>query len=967
MVKSIQYFIVTILVIIPGIIFSQAKKLGIPEIEFFNRRMYEGATQNWSVAQSPTGFLYFANNDGVLEYDGVNWRLYNDLGSSIVRSVKEVGDRIYCGSYNEYGYYEYDSLSVLKYHTLVKESDAFKTDDIWNIYEWNDKIVFHSEKGLSIYEDDRFLTFIPARSRFISAFVVNGMLLVQDERVGLMEVRGTDIYPVSGGGVFASKEVTVILPVSDSKIVIGTMKNGLYMWDMQMFEEWNVPVNGMLKSINVFCGVGYNSEFLVFGTIQGGLVISDLDGNIFMQINKDKGLKNNTVLSVYTDIEGNIWGGLDNGIVKVNFNSSVTFLQGYYNLGTGYVMDHYQSNYYFGTNQALYKINEDKFNSPLKDREDFIRIKGTEGQVWSLYHDMDLLLCGHNLGVMEISGDQSRMITPPEVNGVWNFKSIKGYPNLLVSGTYSGLVIFEKERGKWKYRNKVEGFNESSRYIEWDENGDLWISHGYNGIYKISLNNDYSKVSHVDTFINESFIKGKVPLILSKVDGKCTFSNATGIYHINSRGDELVRAKQYDAYFESGNYPIYIKSDRYGNLWCFFNGEVKVLRRLEDGTYKIITYPFLPLERKLVNGFEYLYVHDDKNVFFGVEDGFAHYSVNEYINYKKPFKVHIRYFKGVGDSIPYQLNSVGDSAIQHIIPTYEYRKNAFSIQFAAPFHERRGVLYSAYLRNDDLIPSNWVESTSVSLSNLYEGEYEFVVQAKNQYGILSKPVSFKFIVLPPWHRSFPAEIGFVILILLLSIAVFVIFNRRVELSRQKEKLKQEEKFKIKEEQLKNNALLSEKEMIRMRNEKLRSDMIYKEKELANSTVHLIQKNDLLSDIKLQLKKLIRISERRELERKVNSLIKKIDRDIDNDNNWEVFELHFGQVHEAFFQGLKEKHPDLTSREQKLCAYIKMGMSSKDIASLMNITTRAVENNRYKLRQKLGIDHGENLLEYIESI
>jgi ligand-binding sensor domain-containing protein/DNA-binding CsgD family transcriptional regulator len=950
-----------------GILQSQVQKLGIPELEYFNRRMYNGGTQNWGVTQSETGFMYFANNDGVVEFDGVNWRIYTDLGSFNVRSVRAIDDKIYAGGYNKLGFFEYDSLCNLKYHSLSTTSDLRSLGDYWSIHNWNNQVIFHSQQGVCFFKNDSLQFILKSESRFIAAFVVNGMFLLLDEKQGLMEVRGSKVFPLAGGSIFAGMQITSIMPLSDSQIVVGTMNNGLYLWDMQHFKPWDVEANDLLKSINIFCGEKYNDDFLLFGTIQGGLVVTDLNGNVFMQVDKDKGLNNNTVLSLKTDKEGNIWAGLDNGIIKVNFNSSISFLQGYYNLGTGYVIDKFKEQYYFGTNQAIYTISDSNFKNPLKTRDDFIRVKGSEGQVWSFYHDENSLLCGHHLGVFEIVGDHANLITPAEVNGVWNFKKVMNHPDLLVSGSYTGLIIFQKKNGRWRFKNKIEGFHESARFIEWDNSGNLWVSHGYKGVFKLQISDDFKSVEQVDLFPDTFFPGNHYPLVLSKVNGECAFSSSDGVFRMDSSANSFVRDKEYDHIFKKGMFPKYIMEDQYKNQWYFFEGRTGVLRYLEDGSYKRIEYPFMSLDRKLVNSFEFVHVVDQDNVFFGIEDGFAHYSAKDFKNYKIPFRVHIRSFKGNNDSTVYQLNESSDQCKQELIPEFLFAKNAFEIDYAASFHERREVLYSTFLKGYDLDFSQWGPENNRSIANLYEGEYEFVVKAKNKYGVEAPEVKFKFVVLPPWYRSNLAKVFFIFLFICIFLLLFFAFNRRVEMSKRREKLMQQERFKIKEEKLKTAALVSEKEMIRMRNEKLRSEMVFKEKELANSTVNLIQKNDLLTDIKSQLKRMIKISEKNELDKKVRILINKIDRDIDNDNNWEVFEMHFGQVHEAFFQKLKTLHPDLNSREQKLCAYIKMGMASKDIASLMNITTRAVENNRYKLRQKLGINHGDNLLGYIESI
>ncbi|WP_075591294.1 ligand-binding sensor domain-containing protein [Labilibacter marinus] len=947
-------------------VFAQIQKNGIPELEYFNRRQYNGATQNWQITQSNAGFMYFANNDGVLEFDGERWRMYDEAGDFIIRSVKSIGDRVYAGSFGEIGYFKYDSLFRNNYKSL-SSSDIKKMGDFWNIYAWNDKVVFHSHNGLCIFKDDELVRIVPAATRFLSCYIVNGLFIIHDEKEGLMELRGEAVYPINGGKVFSDKQVKSVLALSERSIVIGTMKQGLYKWDMENIIAWEVPANSLLKQVNIFSGIKYLDDFLVYGTIQGGLVIISKRGDIYMQIDKDKGLKNNTVLSTFSDQEGNIWCGLDNGIARVNFNSNVTFIQGYYDIGTGYVIESFNGQYYFGTNQALYKISEKVLTDPLKKRDDFIRIPGSEGQVWSIYKDEENLLFGHDLGAFSWVNEQVNQLTPDDINGVWNFKPIPNHPNLLISGTYEGLCVFEKIDGVWQFKGMVEGFNESSRFLEWDDDGQLWMSHGYKGLYRLKFNEDFSKVLSQKVFKNTDVSDNSSSLVLTKINDQCLFTSKDGIYYFNENNNQFARYTVLDQFFYSSNYPNSIKQDQFNNIWYFHEASVGVLRYLEDGSYKKIEYPFLALERKLVSGFEFVSILNQDNAFFGIEDGFAHYSSNEIKNYQIPFDVHIQRFVCENDSVDYSIISVDDSPEQSYVPHFKFRKNAFQITYAASFMEGVDVMYATKLEGLDSQFSEWKTQDTEFYSNLREGEYTLIVRAKNRYGVEAKPVQFKFVVLPPWHRSTKAKVLYAVLLIIIALGLFYFIQKRVELSRQKEKLKQQQRFKDKEERLKNAALESEKELIKTRNDKLRGEMVFKEKELANSTIHVIQKNELLSDIKAQLKRIIKTKDHHDADKKMSSLIRKIDKDIDNENNWEVFEMHFGQVHEEFLKRLVEKHPELTQREQKLSAYIKMGMSSKEIASLMNITTRAVENNRYKLRQKLGIDQGHNLSSYIAKL
>ncbi len=956
--------IVSILLLISSVSVLYAQKLGIPEIEYFNRRQYGGATQNWKVSQSENDLMYFANNNGLVEYDGVKWQLHRQVGG-VIRSVKCINEYIYIGTPNDFGYFKYDSLHHLSYTSLANSEELRGLRDVWTINEWNDKVIIHAEGGLIIIENNEVLKVVPSISRFVSCFVVNDMLLVHDEQEGLMELRGDDIYPISGGGFFAEMNVSSIMSLSRRELLIGTMNNGVFKWDMNKVTPWDGSSNELLIDASIFCGTRYNEELLLFGTIQNGVVITDNKGELVMEIDKDKGLANNTVLGIFVDKEGGVWCGLDNGIARISLNNNVSFLTGYYNLGTGYVQEQYEGEWFFGTNQALYKITDEGFRNPLKDRDDFIKINGTDGQVWNLYKEDGNLLCGHNLGVFEIVNNQSKLITPSSVNGVWNFLKVPGHSDLMISGTYNGLILMQKINGRWTFKRHLEGFSESSRYIEWDDLGRLWVSHGNQGIFCLSLSDDYN-VEKVRMYTADDF-PGNSSLVVTRINNRTTLIGNNGLFIVGKNG-EVKDYDELDHFFAPHQYPSIIKEDRFNNLWLFYRDYVEVLRYLEDGTYTKISLPFIPLERKLVTNFESVYIADHENVFFGVEDGYAHYVMQDHYNYRIPFNVHLRSFTGRKDSIPYVLLQKENGSNEQLqVPVYSFKQNHFEFKYAASFYGDKAVEYSTFLSGVDNAPAGWTSSSSRQFTKLREGDYVFTVKARNRFGVQSIPLSFKFTVLPPWHRHVYAKVAYLVFILIIAFVVTYIFNRRIEVSKQNEKLKARERYKEKEEHLTNEALRAEKEMIKMRNDKLRGEMKFKEKELAGLTVHIIQKNNLLSELQGQLKRIKRIKSNDESDRKIDNLIKKIDKDIDNETNWQMFEGQFEQVHQSFLNRLVEKFPDLSDKEKKLCAYIKMGMASKEIASLMNISTRSVENNRYKLRQKLGLQSGDDLSEIITSI
>jgi DNA-binding CsgD family transcriptional regulator len=94
------------------------------------------------------------------------------------------------------------------------------------------------------------------------------------------------------------------------------------------------------------------------------------------------------------------------------------------------------------------------------------------------------------------------------------------------------------------------------------------------------------------------------------------------------------------------------------------------------------------------------------------------------------------------------------------------------------------------------------------------------------------------------------------------------------------------------------------------------------------------------------------------------MIKQLEEDDQIDQEWDQFAKHFDKVHSDFVMQLKTKHPDISPNEVKLCSYLRMNLSSKEIAQLLNISLRGVEISRYRLRKKLNLQGGENLFDYL---
>ena len=150
-------------------------------------------------------------------------------------------------------------------------------------------------------------------------------------------------------------------------------------------------------------------------------------------------------------------------------------------------------------------------------------------------------------------------------------------------------------------------------------------------------------------------------------------------------------------------------------------------------------------------------------------------------------------------------------------------------------------------------------------------------------------------------------------------------------------------------------------LAQLEKEELAKEVRLKQNELASTTLNIAKKNEMMLEIKNML---LVNKDKFSNSQRYRSFLKKLDSSIEDTEDWKRFEVNFKELHEDFFERLLKAYPSLTPKDLKLCAYLKMNLSTKEIAPLMAISIRGVEIHRYRLRKKLDIDSSENLSNFL---
>lgn len=957
----IRKILFSLLLTIPFLGEGQVKTTGIPNIQNYPKSVYSAGTQNWGIAQDNNGLMYFANNDGVLRFDGIHWELFPVSASMPVRSVVvDEGNNIYVGLYNDFGIMEQNAAGEYVFKSLryLLPPDIEYFDDVWKIYEIQGNLFFQSYDYLFILSNGNIQVIRPRKS-FQFSFNVNERLLLYEPEFGLFEYRNETLDKLPWSDNLIGKEITEILEVRQNFLLIVTNRDGIYKVENGKLEKWDVPVNRFAEDFNIFSAAKIGGNFFAFGSITNGLVIFDADGEIVQHLNKNSGLQNNTILSIFADDDENLWLGLDNGIDYLEINSPLSYISDVDGLGAGYCAQIFDGKLYLGTNQGLYVKS---FNNFLNKNEQFKLIENTTGQVWTLKIFDGTLFCGHNFGTFIVQGSEAVKISKEE--GGWDYIKLNKRDDLVLGGHYNGLQLFRKSGDSWSLFKPIKGFNESSRFLFQDTEGTIWMSHGGKGIYGIRLNQELDSVISFNLYNSKNGLPSDEQNILFGFNGEVLISTVSGIFRFNSETSTFMPATNFMETFQVKGRLKTFKPDNEGNFWFISDDEAGVFRLNEDLSFTKITIPFMPLENKFVNEFEFVYPFNNDHVFIGIENGFAHYSSKFLKSYSRPYKSLITKVElPFLDSTLVLLNRQINDELK-----FPFKKNAFRFHFTAPFFEGHSRLQFSYLlENYDDEWSEWSFHNYRDFTNLSEGEYIFKVKARNIYGEESETAAFEFEIVPPWHRSKLAYFTYFILIVLFLFLVMKFSSKRMEAAQIKEINKQREILKEREQMFRQQALLAEKENIQLRNEKLKAEMTFRDKELANQTMNIIQKNEFLVKLRDELQRFQKSTTEGAFKTKLATLLQRINKEIDNKQQNQIFETYFDEVHEEFFQQLRTRFPDLSAREMKLSAYIRMNLTTKEIASLLNISDRGVEIARYRLRKKLNLEREINLTTFLMNI
>ena len=932
--------------------------IGLPTVSNFSKQTYKAGTQNWQMAQDSQGLLFVANNEGLLCYDGAFWRLHPLPNRTIVRSVgiyqNSKAYKVYAGGQNEIGYFVPNNEGGLVYESLMErlKPEDRNFDDVWQTIVFKNQVFFRVRTKILHLNGDKMSVYPTRYWNFLDTCM--GRVLAQDPDNGLMVFNGSGFQPLSVIPVFsAGTQVCGVRQWQNDTMLVATQKHGLY----KVIHNQVLPFvpTGMpeLPNETIHCIEKLPNGLMALGTRASGIYILNAAGEVIHQYNAKTGMQNQTILSLLTDNSGNLWAGLDNGIDYIAHNEPILKIMPETSLNvSGYAAALFNNRLILGTASGIWTAQITNSLQIGLNRGPLQRMAKPDGQIWNLREINGQLMIGHHEGATLLRPDFT-LRQFGFTTGYWCFEPAETVQPVqkLITGTYRGIKIVGFNQPNWDNPPQKVDF-ESSRFVVPYEDK-IWISHPYKGIFCVNKNDTLLKVQRLDSTKGIKFLTKNY---LFRIKNRLVAATQDGILQYNEAIDQFEPWPFLDSLMPFKEIRL-MKEDPYGNIWVIYEKNIAVIDFSSD---KPTTALIPELTNNLLSGFENIVFINEANTILGGEKGFY------LLNYPKYKQIHlkitpiIRFVKVFGPSVQVLYEGYSNNP-SDILGQIKPQWDAVHFDFSAPgFGQQEVIEYSVQLKGFDKNWSVWSNRTEKEYTNLAPGTYTFMVRARDNRGHISEAATYNFTILPPWYRTIWAY-GFY----LLAFAGVLYGWHRLQ---QQKIARQRKKYETEQERLKYLQQLemekSEKEIVKLRNEKLEAELELQQAELAAATMHLVQKAEIINDVKEEMLRLTKHYKAEISIPELKKMIKTLGEDEQVEQDWNQFAQHFDKVHSNFLLNLKEKFPLLTQSEMKLCAYLRMNLSSKEISQMMHITPKSVELSRYRLRKKLGLQHDENLYDFL---
>ena len=747
---------------------------------------YDGHTQSWAVTEDDNGLIYIGNGNGLLEYDGVEWKMIEVAGGQVALSLAlGKNNKLYVGSVNDFGVIEADSLGRSVFISMVQEVPDGLADfeDVWETVAYSEGVLFRTRTAAFHYDYDDSLTVLYPEERFERIHEVDDEIYIVDLGVGLKVLENMELQLVPGGSRFADISIWYMGRRPDGSIFIAT-KEGTFLFDGISIEPYETQITPVLTDQNVYQATEVDGLGYAFATIRGGVYLTNYSGEI-LDILDSRVLTSAQTTFVYADRFNNLWVTTTNGFNRVEISNPLTYFDESRGLSTGIVdLTRHDGNLYAisGSDIQYLKKSQSLFELPV-----FQTIPSSSVSHLSILSTDYGLLATSNTGLIEVFEDSTSQILPEFEALVVSQSLLKS--NRVLLGHIDGVEIFEYLDGDWKHSMSIDGVSEQVSTVIQDRTGVIWAGTDFQGLLRIDPG-DNMRVDRIDT--EQFFDSGSADVY--SVKGEVVISTETGIYKPSNPWDPDAPFIPKISDLRDQNRQLTGTNQVHGGVddgyWVVTDATLGFTPSLENPLDSLRQGAFSRISDAIV---KQIYPDRDGIVWVANENGVVRY--NSHSDYLDDISFNT-FVRRVTQQDELLFDGTINAAIDKVRLPYE--QNDLRFRFGTNFIEDEDrTWYQVRMAGFDDDWTNWTRESFKDYTNIPHGDYVLEVRAMNTYGKISSVGTYDFAVLPPWWFSWWAYIGY---LLIFAGGVFAIdrFQRKRLIKKERERAREKELEQAKE-------------------------------------------------------------------------------------------------------------------------------------------------------------------------
>ena len=793
-------------------VFGQAeitRDRGLPIFRNFQPEEYNAHPQNWAAVQDPRGILYVGNGDGVLEYDGRTWTLIPVSNSTMVRSLAVSADgRIWVGASGDFGFLSPDRLGKTVFTSLLDRLPSEQRDfsDVWKVYPTSHGVYFITRYFVFRFVQDRMeRRSVALLARF--GCLMEDVVFLPVQGRGICALLNGEIIPLPESDGFETEKPRFVSLVDypGHQLLMWTSRGKAYRYDVSRFRDdstglfdFKKPPSGPVglethpselaaelqtEKNMIYCALHLGDGRYALGIMGLGIYIMDRDGRVLQVVNRSKGLPDDSILSLSLDREGNLWAMLNRGLTWLEINSPLTVFGETDGL-TGLVtsMIRHQGRLYVGTFDGVFVLSSGREGNPGESQR-FQRIE-SNAKFCAEFLEIDgTLLIGMDSGIFKIEGRTAHPVILQ--SQTFCFGRTGRFPGFLFSGQENGLGLVQIDSGpgaarpRFSWKGLLPGIPDIIRRIVSDPRGNLWLTSQTNGVIRLEFTGATPLEFRMTRFGPADGLSPPSWNWVFAVEGRILAGSAGGLRVYDPGSNRFEPENTFGRFInEKSLSVVWVTPGPSGEIIIQTGAKIFRCLRNPKGDWTWDDRPWRQVPPSQTGHYR-----DPEGMIWMPASQFLYrYDPTIVKDYQPPFQTLIRRVTKSGNPHPQPgADSLSPYQTAGAKPELKYIDNNLRFEYAAlSFGDFSGTRYQSFLEDFDSEWSDWKADSFKEYTNLPEGNFRFRVRARNLYGHVSRDGVFEFSIRPPWFRTLPAYLAFLILAVLVVRGIVKLVTLRLK-------------------------------------------------------------------------------------------------------------------------------------------------------------------------------------------